>query len=365
MVVDHSGTAPRGLAFATEQLDQLAFVADPDPAQDPVGHSHPISRAGLRQILLTGLEDVVAFDRRLVRYEQPADGQVIAVFADGSTARGDVLIGADGSSSAIRKQLLPDARVVDTGVAGIAGKLHLTDRTRERVPAELLSQMTMVLPPHGLGMFMAAFRPQAGRPQTPRLDLPEHLFWVLIGRADALGRVPEVAPRSPAELQQFVLHKVERWHGFLPWLVAESDPRSVVSVPLHTSLRVAAWPTTNVTLLGDAIHTMPPLQGLGGNTALRDAAVLCHHLIEADRGRADLLAALHSYESAMLEYGFEAVRRSVQVTDGVASTSTLGRFAFRSVLRAADRFPPLHGALFHRPPSDVPSLSADLVSASA
>jgi 2-polyprenyl-6-methoxyphenol hydroxylase-like FAD-dependent oxidoreductase len=246
--------------------------------------------------------------------------------------------------------------VVDTGVAGIAGKLYLTDRTRERVPGRLLSQMTMVLPPHGLAMFMAPFRPQAGHPQTPELDLPEHLFWVLIGRADALGRLPQAAPRSPGELQQFVLRNVARWHGFLPWLVAESDTSSLVSVPLHTALPVAAWPTTNVTLLGDAIHTMPPLQGLGGNTALRDAAVLAHHLIEVDRGRADLRAAMRAYESAMLDYGFDAVRRSNQVSDGVASTSRIGRFAFRTALRVADRFPPLHRALFQRPASEIPSV---------
>src|SRR5437879_6065361 len=69
MIVDHFATPPRGLAFATELLEQLALIPDADPAQEPVGHSHPISRAGLRQILLTGLEDVVAFDKRLVRYE--------------------------------------------------------------------------------------------------------------------------------------------------------------------------------------------------------------------------------------------------------------------------------------------------------
>src|SRR5216683_4384006 len=141
----HAAAPPRGIAFTTERLRTLGFIADADPSTDPIGHSHPISRAGLRQLLLRGLEDCVVFDKRLVRYERAPDGQVRAYFADGSAATGDVLVGADGSGSAVRKQLLPDARVVDTGVAGIAGKLYLTERTREQLPAELLSQMTMVL----------------------------------------------------------------------------------------------------------------------------------------------------------------------------------------------------------------------------
>jgi len=352
-----SAAPPRGIAFTTEQLEQLMFIAETDPAHDPIGQAHPISRAGLRQLLLTGLDDVVAFDKRLVRYEQ-SNGQVIAHFADGSTASGDVLVGADGAHSVVRKQLLPDARVVDTGAAGIAGQLYLTERTRSRVPAELLRQMTMVTPAGGLGMFMAPFQRQVGSSPSTALGLPEHLFWTLIGPAQALGLTHETPRGDAANLRQVVLDRVARWHPFLSWLVAESEPSTIVAVPLSTARPVGPWPSTKMTLLGDAIHTMPPLQGLGGNTALRDAAVLCHHLVEVASDRADLIAALHAYEAAMLAYGFDAVRASVQVCDGVATTSRLGRMAFRGVLRVADRVPRLQRLLFARPTVSLPSVAA-------
>jgi len=45
--------------------------------------------------LLTGLEDVVEFDKTFLRYAQLRDGTVAVQFEDGTEATGDVLIGAD------------------------------------------------------------------------------------------------------------------------------------------------------------------------------------------------------------------------------------------------------------------------------
>jgi 2-polyprenyl-6-methoxyphenol hydroxylase-like FAD-dependent oxidoreductase len=352
---ERSAAPPRGLAFVTERLQRLTFIGDADPRTDPVAHAHPISRAGLRQLLYNGLEDIVAFDKRLVRYEEAANGQVRASFADGSSASGDVLVGADGSTSAVRKQLLPHARVVDTGVAGVAGKLYLTDSIRERLPREFLSQMTMVLPMREMSMFMASFQRRSKMHSADQLDLPDHLFWVINGRASRLGLTSETRHRSAEEFMHLALRQVNNWHPLLRWIVAESDPRSLVGVPLHSAQPVAPWPSTHVTLLGDAIHTMTPLQGLGGNTALRDAATLRHHLVQADRGRRDLVDAIHAYESAMLEYGFDAAKRSLEVSNAVASTNVPSRLAFRAALRIADRLPWLHRRMFNRPTLDLPA----------
>jgi 2-polyprenyl-6-methoxyphenol hydroxylase-like FAD-dependent oxidoreductase len=70
---------------------------------------------------------------------------------------------------------------------------------------------------------------------------------------------------------------------------------------------------------------MPPLQGLGGSTALRDAALLCRTLAEVERGDAPLVPAIHEYEAAMLEYGFDAVRSSMQMASMITSDSPQSR----------------------------------------
>jgi 2-polyprenyl-6-methoxyphenol hydroxylase-like FAD-dependent oxidoreductase len=345
-----SAVAPRGIAFATERLVHLAVIPDRDPGVGPsavsMHHSHPISRSGLRQLLLSGLEDVVHFDTRVVGYDQPSTGGVHVHLADDSHVVADVLVGADGSASTVRKRLLPDARVIDTGVVGIAGKVFLDPARREHLGRRFLGQMTMVLPPHDTAMFIAPFvRPGPSVADDPA-DLPDHLFWVLLARAEVLGLQPGAHRHDGEELRRRARGCVERWHPLLPALVEASEPGSIIGVPLHTSVRVPSWCPSRVTLLGDAIHTMTPLQGLGGNTAFVDAAILGHNLVEAATCGGDLVGAIGVYEAAMRDYGFDAVQRSLQVSSAVTSTSVFGRWAFRNVLRVANRQPWLHGQLF-------------------
>src|SRR5260370_40656221 len=64
------------------------------------------------------------FEKRLVRIEDRADQPIVAHFADGSSAEGDFLIGADGVHSAGRPHVVPHGpKPVDTGPDGLAGVL--------------------------------------------------------------------------------------------------------------------------------------------------------------------------------------------------------------------------------------------------
>jgi 2-polyprenyl-6-methoxyphenol hydroxylase-like FAD-dependent oxidoreductase len=80
---------------------------------------------------------------------------------------------------------------------------------------------------------------------------------------------------------------------------------------------VDRWGTGRVTLLGDAIHGMAPHGGFGANIAMRDASVLGRNLTAAARREKTLLDAVQQYEMEMLEYGFDAVRRSMEILRSV------------------------------------------------
>ncbi|WP_244567668.1 FAD-dependent monooxygenase [Bradyrhizobium erythrophlei] len=82
-------------------------------------------RAALNEAILNRAwcENVeLAFEKRLLRIEDRADQPIVAHFADGTSAEGDFLIGADGVHSAVREHVIPDGpKPFDTGLIGFGG----------------------------------------------------------------------------------------------------------------------------------------------------------------------------------------------------------------------------------------------------
>jgi 2-polyprenyl-6-methoxyphenol hydroxylase-like FAD-dependent oxidoreductase len=351
-----------GFSFLTERMRTLLHISPDDitggAVPDPVSAHHSVSRITLRQVLLAGLDDVVHFDKKFVRYEQRPDGTVTAYFEDGSEATGEVLVAADGGRSRVRQQYLPHAEQVDTGIAGIAGKLPLTDETRPLLPEPLRSGAAFVAgAPGGHAMFLAVqeFDRQripvpargigaddAAAAEQPGLlfdNTSDYLMWGFTTQRHRYPAGDQLETLDNAALQQVALRMIDGWHPDLRRLVAESDPATIAVLPIHTATPVEAWPTSTITLLGDAIHSMTPFQGIGANTALRDAALLCHHLVAAHRGDLPLLRAIGEYENQMRDYGFDAVLRSLTTARQATSDSAVSRFAGRTFFRLVDRVP--------------------------
>src|SRR5204863_7918708 len=82
--------------------------------------------------------------KSLVRLEQDADG-VTAQFADGTRARGDLLIGADGVRSTVREQLLPDAVPQYAGYVAWRAMLDESEVPPD-IRAEIFERYTFCLP---------------------------------------------------------------------------------------------------------------------------------------------------------------------------------------------------------------------------
>jgi len=69
--------------------------------------------------------------------------------------------------------------------------------------------------------------------------------------------------------------------------------------------KISKWNTTNITLLGDAIHPMVPIGGVGANTALHDAEILCD-AIKNGCTMEDIM----KYEEEMREFAIDPVQQS-------------------------------------------------------
>jgi 2-polyprenyl-6-methoxyphenol hydroxylase-like FAD-dependent oxidoreductase len=359
--VDTAGNPGEGFGFFDERLSPLCLVENEimtGGATDPAAGNHAASRLTLRQVLLAGLEDIVHFDRQFVRYEQAEGGRVAAVFADGSRAEGDLLVGADGSNSRVRRQFLPGAERVDTGAVGIGGRLDLSERTIAWLPPRLPAGMNVIMGPRDF-LFTAIFRRRRDPVEAVRaaaddiraagLDADrllggltdrDYLLWAFITRRE---NVP--AEADPERLREIVSGRMKGWHDDLKRVLAETDQRTIGAFAFFSSKPVKAWASSNVTLLGDAIHNMTPAGGVGANTALRDAALLSRKLAAVAHGNGNLLAAVHDYEAAMLDYGFAAVKKSLGRTQQ-ALAGRLARARDRTFLRVCGMVPALRRAIF-------------------
>jgi len=340
------GRPPRSFTFLTEGLDELLSVdvVAPGTRPDPIAAHRSINRYTLRQILLDGLGDRVVFGRELRRYEVGDDDTVTARFADGSRASGSVLVGAEGTGSAVRAQLLPHADRVDTGVAGIAGRLPLTSRTRGLLPPELEHGPAMVLAPRGRNLFLATHEGVAGT-EVPEHLLPtergDYLLWALSAK-----RLEDPGDLAPAALRGLALRLASAWHPRLREIIAESETASISAYRIRTAVPVPPWPAGVVTVLGDAIHSMPPSRGIGANTALRDAALLRRNLIAAGPGSTGIVAAVAGYEDQMRDYGFAAVKASVQAMRQSVTSNPIAFTASKLALRIFNTFPAIRDRVF-------------------
>jgi salicylate hydroxylase len=346
-----SGSGGSGFRISTDQLSELVFFRAPAAAteSDPARLDRSVSRITLRQILLAGLDQAIHFDKTFTHYQETGDGRVTAFFADGTSATGDVLVAADGGKSRVRQQLLPGSQLIATGVDAIMGKLALTEAARSLLVPGQLDTATSVLAPNGRAMFIALHElgdqpvasagaiggDDAAVVAHPGLlfdNRSDYIFWALLAREQKYPIPAGIRQLNGDALQRVALQMIEGWHPRLRQLVHDSDPSTIICKPLQTAQPVKQWAARRVTLLGDAIHSMPPTRGIGGNTALRDAQTLCEQLIAARAGSQPLLTAIHRYETEMLRYGFAAVRSSMQALQlHVADSRLISNMLLRSM----------------------------------
>lgn len=352
------GAPNTAVRFFTEQMRVLlAFDGDLVADADPVARHRAASRITLRQLLLAELDDV-HFGKTFERYEERG-GRIIAYFEDGTSAKGDVLVAADGGGSRVRRQFLPHAQRVDTGVVGIAGKIFL-DTARDRIARPLLDGISLVGARGGLGLFVA-IQEMAGGPiggiggNEPALagagnlyeNTRSYLMWGLSAKREKFG-LGDAEWADGAALAAAAARAMSSWSRAFRELVGLADPTTISCLPIRTSVPVAPWQTGRITLLGDAIHSMTPYRGIGANVAIKDAARLKRALVAAHNGEHDIVVAIHDYETGMLDYGFRAVRNSLKAMHQTITDSRPSLMLSRLTLRAINALPPIKRAVASR-----------------
>jgi 2-polyprenyl-6-methoxyphenol hydroxylase-like FAD-dependent oxidoreductase len=297
-----------------------------------------IGRAEFRDILLDGLDDVVHWGNSFVDFSRKSDGRAVVSFTDGMFKEGDVLIGADGAQSRVRKQYLPQIQRLDLGIHAIAGRCTLNDELRRTLPREIINGSLNNIVPTGKGwMFVSCWDLTSNDRTHNSTKVPPDIVWAYIVPSE--DDTAAISILQPSALQGFVLGGMKRWSTQLRSLVLQTDPSTISCISLKSMPFLERWEPTNVTVLGDAIHNMTPMAGVGANTALRDAELLTDLLSHAALGTMEVETAIGFYEERMRAYANEAV--SVSKRNAVSASFGRGiqRWGFRMLLKAAQASP--------------------------
>jgi salicylate hydroxylase len=247
-------------------------------------------------------KDVVRLNRRVAGFEE-SDAGVELFFADGSRARGDLLIGADGVKSAVRAQIAGADHATYTGDA--AWRLTLPT---DQLPGNFMGEVMSVW--MGPGRHVVCYYLRGG------------------ALLNFVGLVETEDISEESWTAKFPWERLKAdfagWHENIQSVIDRADRDSCFRWSLYYRPPIATWSTRRATLLGDAVHATLPYLAQGAAMAIEDAAVLARALQSTDV----VADALQLYERNRID-------RTSRIVKGSDANRTLFHMRDQEKLRQA------------------------------
>jgi 2-polyprenyl-6-methoxyphenol hydroxylase-like FAD-dependent oxidoreductase len=221
---------------------------------------------------------------------EPGEDGVVARSTDGSEERGNLLVGADGLSSVVRRGI---------GDAPIRYAGYTAWRGVSSVPVE------------------------PGR-LTESWGVGERFGLVDIGRGRtywfATKNAPEGETDEPAGRKAEILRRFSGWHEPIAAVVEAADESAILRNDVYYLEPLSRWSDGRVVLVGDAAHATTPGVGQGAAQAIEDAVVLADRLASGD----DLTSALAEYEAIRRPRADAVLKMSRRVDKAAQLANPLG-----------------------------------------
>jgi 2-polyprenyl-6-methoxyphenol hydroxylase-like FAD-dependent oxidoreductase len=193
---------------------------------------------------------------------EQSDDAVVAVAADGREEQGDLLVGADGLGSVVRRAIAD----VPIRYAGYTAWRGVSSVPVE--PGRLTESW-------GVGERFGLVDIGCGR-----------TYWF------ATKNAPEGDPDEPGGRKAEILRRFSGWHEPIAAVVEAADESAILRNDVYYLEPLPRWSDGRVVLVGDAAHATTPGVGQGAAQAIEDAVVLADRLAGSD----DVTAALAEYE---------------------------------------------------------------------
>lgn len=270
--------------------DEPLHEVDLIPLFERVGQRpYPVSRTDLQNMLLEAFgSENVHLGCRCVGVEEEESG-VTAIFEDGTRVTSDVLIGADGVHSTVRRYVLE--REAASRYADYVNWNGIVD-----VKPGLCDPDNWVI-----------YVGKAKR--ASMMPIGGNRFYFFFGCPMEKGTVVEPADRRD-ELAQIFLG----WPQAVQNLIAELDPLETNRLEISDLDPLERLTRGRVAIAGDAGHATTPTLGQGGCQAMEDAITLTQYLVTTTISVED---ALKRYEAARKERTASLVLKARKRTDTI------------------------------------------------
>lgn len=289
-------------------VDKDAQVLHEETGDDPDALFRPeIDRGPLRNLLLDSLEPgTVLWDCQFKSMTQ-RHGAWTLTFANGATARADLVIAADGARSLIRPYLTP-LQPFYSGVTIVEGNVP-DSATTVPVIHELLAggkifamgdEKSLIISSKGDGSLVFYFGCKT--PANWHSNL-----------------APALNDRQ--QLKNWFRQTFANWADM--WLaLLEQATLPLVVRPQYCMPLDQQWDAQpNLTMIGDAAHLMPPYAGEGVNMAMLDALELSQ-CVTNDKF-ADIQTAIAAFETRMRQRAAEIARLTLEQTASMHSPQAI------------------------------------------
>jgi 2-polyprenyl-6-methoxyphenol hydroxylase-like FAD-dependent oxidoreductase len=306
-----------------DQLRELSSRPHLGPPNEGDRPHTGVHRRTLRQVLAGRLGARLHTSAAVVSYAEDEDG-VTVTLVDGSTARGDLLVAADGIRSAVRTQKLPQVPVIPTGIAGIGvyGRTILTPELQQAMPQVLHHGVLMAIDRKGSRLLIGEYLPRQPAAEAAGEVAPDVVVdtvppYLMVSCSVSPGTVVpplgDWTADTPRQLRDSMLRALDGWHPVARDIVGAMEPDSMFAIPFGYLEPADDWQSSRVTLVGDAAHGMLPTMGMGANLALHDAATLVDALRDLGSGgdRTVLTQAVGDYERHMRETAYPILRMTL------------------------------------------------------